>query len=46
MNKKKVFKLDQIKEFLLKKGFTIIKKKKFLNNDSRSLYLTFLCSLG
>ena len=46
MNKKKVFKLDQIKEFLLKKGFTIIRKKKFLSNDSRSLYLTFLCSIG
>jgi Bax protein len=46
MNKKKVFKLDQIKEFLLKKGFTIIKKKKFLSYGTRSLYLTFLCSIG
>ena len=46
MNKKKVFKLDLIKEFLLKKGFTTIRKKKFLSNDSRSLYLTFLCSIG
>ena len=46
MNKKKVFKLDHIKEFLLKKGFTTIRKKKFLSNDSRSLYLTFLCSIG
>ena len=46
MNKKKVFKLDQIKEFLLKKGFTIIRKKNFLSDDSRSLYLTFLCSIG
>ena len=46
MNNKKVFKLDQIKEFLLKKGFTIIRKKKFLSNDSRSLYLTFLCSIS
>ena len=46
MNKKKVFKLDLIKEFLLKKGFTIIRKKKFLSNDSRSLYLTFLCSIS
>ena len=47
MSRKKVFKLDQIKEFLLKKGLTVIKKKKlnFLNKDSRSLYLTFLCSL-
>ena len=46
MNRKKVFKLDLIKEFLLKKGFTIIRKKKFLSNDSRSLYLTFLCSIS
>ena len=48
MNRKKVFKLDQIKEFLLKKGLTVIKKKKlnFLNKDSRSLYFTFLCSLA
>jgi len=46
MNKKKVFKLDLIKEFLLKKGFTTIRKKKILSNDSRSLYLTFLCSIG
>ena len=30
MNKKKVFKLDLIKEFLLKKGFTTIRKKNFL----------------
>ena len=48
MNKKKILKLVQIKEFLIKKGFTVIKKKKinFLNKDSKSLYLTFLCSLG
>ncbi len=48
MNKKKPLKLDQIKEFLLKKGLTIIKKKKifFLNKDLRSLYLTILCSIG
>jgi len=46
MNKKKIFELDQIKKFLLKKGFTIIRKKNFLSNDSRSLYLTFLCSIG
>ena len=48
MNKKKVFKLDLIKEFLLKKGLTVIKKKKiiFLNKDLRSLYLTILCSIG
>ena len=48
MNKKKVLKLDQIKDFLFKKGFTVIKKKKiiFLNKDLRSLYLTILCSIG
>ena len=28
MNKKKILKLDQIKEFLFKKGLTVIKKKK------------------
>ena len=48
MNKKKSLKLDQIKDFLLKKGLTVIKKKKiiFLNKDLRSLYLTILCSIG
>ena len=48
MNKKKPLKLDQIKDFLLKKGLTVIKKKKifFLNKDLRSLYLTILCSIG
>ena len=48
MNKKKPLKLDQIKDFLLKKGLTVIKKKKiiFLNKDLRSLYLTILCSMG
>ena len=48
MNKKKPFKLDQIKDFLLKKGLTVIKKKKiiFLNKDLRSIYLTILCSIG
>ena len=50
MNKKKKnsFKLDQIKDFLLTKGLTVIKKKKiiFLNKDLRSLYLTILCSIG
>ena len=47
MNKKKSLKLDQIKDFLLKKGLTVIKKKKiiFLNKDLRSLYLTILCSI-
>ena len=48
MNKKNPLKLDQIKDFLLKKGLTVIKKKKiiFLNKDLRSLYLTVLCSIG
>ena len=48
MNGKKLLKLDQIKDFLLKKGLTVIKKKKiiFLNKDLRSLYLTILCSIG
>ena len=48
MNKKKILKLDLIKEFLLKKDFIIVKRKKisFLDKDSRSLYLTFLCSIG
>ena len=48
MNKKKPLKIDQIKDFLLKKGLTVIKKKKifFLNKDLRSLYLTILCSIG
>ena len=48
MNKKNPLKLDQIKDFLFKKGLTVIKKKKiiFLNKDLRSLYLTILCSIG
>ena len=48
MNKKKSLKLAQIKNFLLKKGLTVIKKKKifFLNKDLRSLFLTVLCSIG
>ena len=48
MNRKKSLKLDQIKDFLLKKGLTVIKKKKiiFSTEDLRSLYLTFLCSIG
>ena len=48
MNKKNPLKLNQIKDFLLKKGLTVIKKKKiiFLNKDLRSLYLTILCSIG
>ena len=48
MNKKNPLKLDQIKDFLLKKGLTVSKRKKiiFLNKDLRSLYLTILCSIG
>ena len=48
MNKKKPLKLGQIKDFLLSRGLTVIKKKKiiFLNKDLRSLYLTILCSIG
>jgi Bax protein len=48
MSREKVFKLDQIKEFLLKKGLTVIKKRKinFINKNSRSLYFTFFCSLA
>ena len=47
MNKKKALKLNQIKEFLLKKGLIIIKKKKvtFFSEELRSLYLTALCGL-
>ena len=48
MSRKKILKLDLIKEFLLKKDFIIVKRKKisFVSKDSRSLYLTFLCSIG
>ena len=47
MNKKKALKLNQIKEFLLKKGLIIIKKKRvtFFSEELRSLYLTALCGL-
>ena len=47
MNKKKALKLNQIKEFLLKKGLIIIKKKRvtFFSEDLRSLYLTSLCGI-
>ena len=34
MNKKNPLKLDQIKAFLLKKGLTVIKKKKIIFYDS------------
>ena len=48
MSRKKILKLDLIKEFLLKKNLIIVKRKKisFLDRDSGSLYLTFLCSIG
>ena len=46
MSKNKTLKLNQIKEFLLSKGFIVIKKKKitFISEELRSLYLTTLCS--
>ena len=48
MIKKKTLKLNQIKEFLLTKGFIVIKKKKitFFSGELRSLYLTALCSFA
>ena len=48
MSKKNTLKLDQIKEFLLSKGFIVIKKKKitFFSAELRSLYLTSLCSIA
>jgi len=48
MSKKKTLKLNQIKEFLLSKGFIVIKKKKitFFSVELRSLYLTTLCSFA
>ena len=48
MSKKNTLKLDQIKEFLLSKGFIVIKKKKitFFSAELRSLYLTALCSFA
>ena len=48
MSKKKTLKLNQIKEFLLSKGFIVIKKKKitFFSEELRSLYLTTLCSFA
>jgi hypothetical protein len=48
MSKKNTLKLDQIKEFLLSKGFIVIKKKKitFFSAELRSLYLTTLCSFA
>ena len=48
MNKKNSLKLNQIKQFLLSKGFIVIKKKKitFFSGELRSLYLTSLCSVA
>ncbi len=49
MSRKKILKLNQAKDFLFKKFFPVRKKKKinFPNsNPTRSLYLTFLSSLG
>ena len=48
MNKKNSLKLNQIKQFLLSKGFIVIKKKKitFFSKELRSLYLTSLCSIA
>ena len=47
INKKTRITFNQIKEFLLKKGFIIKKKSnnKLLNNDFKPLYYTFLSSL-
>ena len=47
MTRKKVLKLNQIKEFLLSKGLIVIKKKKitFFSRELRSLYLTALYSI-
>ena len=48
MTRKKLLKLNQIKEFLLSKGLIVIKKKKitFFSEEIRSLYLTALCSIA
>ncbi len=48
MSKNKSLNLNQIKEFLLSKGFIVIKKKKitFFSKELRSLYLTALCSFA
>ena len=47
INKQKRITFNQIKEFLLKKGFIVKKKSnnKLLNNDFKPLYYTFLSSL-
>ena len=48
INKKTRVTLNQVREFLLKKGFIVKKKtnKKLLNNDFKALYYTFLSSLA
>ena len=46
INKKARITFNQVKEFLLKKGFTVKKKKTLLNNDFKALYYTFLSSLA
>ena len=48
MSKNKKLKINHIKEFLLSKGFIVIKKKKisFFTKELRSLYLTTLYSFA
>ena len=48
INKKARITFNQVKEFLLEKGFTVKKKdkKKLLNNDFKALHYTFLSSLA
>jgi len=48
INKRTKITFNQVKDFLLKKGFTVKKKdkKKLLNNDFKALYYTFLSSLA
>ena len=49
MNKKKILKLNQIRDFLIKKILPRNKKKRIdysSSNPTRSLYLTFLYSIG
>ena len=46
INKK--FKLEEVKKFLKKKGFVVLKKNnsKIFHKDIKSFYLTTLASLG
>ena len=46
INKKARITFNQVKEFLLKKGFIVKKKKTLLNNDFKALYYAFLSSLA